>query len=136
MNEFLNKIKELCNSTIIYWLLVGITVFSVCYGASWLKNRYNSGTTAAADVVADQIKSAVQHQRAISSEVGTAEAGVSNLSERIGRGQAGIRNAQESVNSIEEAISEQRRIINECQQIIRDLQKGAAEQASNSKDPT
>ena len=136
MNDFLTKIKDLCNSTIAFWLLVGITVFGVCYGASWLKNRYNSGSSPTVDVAERQIESAREHQRAISSSLYEAETGAGNVSSRIEKSQAGVRNAQESANSIEEAISEQRRIINECQQIIRDLQKGAAEQASNSKNPT
>ena len=132
MNEFLNKIKELCNSTIVYWLLVGITVLGVCYGASWLKNRYNSGTTAAADVVADQIKSARDRERAIGQSLLEAETGAGDLSERIGRSQEGVRNAQESASNIEAAIAEQRRLIGECQSIIRDIQEGAAKETSNN----
>ena len=135
MNEFLNKIKEVCNSTIVYWLLIGITVFGVCYGASWLKNRYNSGATAAADVVADQIKSARDRDRAIGQSLLEAETGAGDLSERIGRSQEGVRNAQESTSNIEAAIAEQRRLIGECQQILERLLQGDEGQAGNSKDP-
>ena len=135
MNEFLNKIKELCNSTIVYWLLVGITVFGVCYGASWLKNRYNSGATAAADVVADQIKSARERERAIGQSLLEAETADGDLSERIGRSQEGVRNAQESASNIEAAIAEQRRLIGECQQILRGILEGNEGQAGNSKGP-
>ena len=136
MNDFLTKIKDLCNSTIAYWLLVGVTVFGVCYGASWLKNRYNSGATAAADVVADQIKSAREHQRTISGSLGEAEKGAGNLSERIEQSQAGIRSAQNAAIGIEAAIEEQRVLIGECQQILREILQGDEGQAGNSKDPT
>ena len=135
MNEFLNKIKELCNSTFVYWLLVGIAVFGVCYGASWLKNRYNSGATAAADVVADQIKSARERERAIGQSLLEAETGAGNVSSRIEKSQAGVRNAQESASNIEAAIAEQRRLIGECQQILERLLQGDEGQAGNSKDP-
>ena len=135
MNDFLTKIKDLCNSTIAYWLLVGITVFGVCYGASWLKNRYNSGATAAADVVADQIKSARERERAIRQSLLEAETGAGDLSERIGRSQEGVRNAQESASNIEAAIAEQRRLIGECQQILERLLQENEGQAGNSKDP-
>lgn len=135
MNEFLNKIKELCNSTVVYWLLVGITVFGVCYGASWLKNRYNSGATAAADAVADQIKSARERERAIGQSLLEAETGAGNVSSRIERSQAGVRNAQESASNIEAAIAEQRSLISECQQILRGILEGDEGQAGNSKDP-
>ena len=135
MNDFLTKIKELCNSTIVYWLLVGVTVFGVCYGASWLKNRYNSGTTAAADVVAGQIKSARERERAIGQSLLEAETGAGNMSSRIEKSQAGVRNAQESASNIEAAIAEQRRLIGECQQILRGILEGNEGQAGNSKDP-
>ena len=136
MNDFLTKIKELCNSTIVYWILVGITVFGVCYGASWLKNRYNSCATAAADVVADQIKSARERERAIGQSLLEAETGAGNVSSRIEKSQAGVRNAQESASNIEAAIEEQRRLIRECQQIIDSCLAGNEGQAGNSKDPT
>ena len=136
MNDFLTKVKDLCNSTVAYWLLVGITVFGVCYGASWLKNRYNSGSSAAADVVAGQIKSARERERTISGSLDEAEKGAGDVSSRIEQSQAGIRSAQNAAIGIEAAIEEQRRIIGECQQIIRDIQEGAEGQAGNSKDPT
>ena len=136
MNDFLTKIKDLCNSTIAFWLLVCITVFGVCYGASWLKNRYNSGTSPTADVAERQIESAREHQRTISGSLDEAEKGAGNLSDRIEQSQAGIRSAQNAAIGIEAAIEEQRRIIGECQQIIRDIQEGAEGQAGNSKDPT
>ena len=135
MNDFLTKIKELCNSTIVYWLLVGVTVFCVCYGASWLKNRYSGSELPAADVAKGQIESAREHQRAISGSLYEAETGAGDLSERIGRSQAGVRNAQESASNIEAAIEEQRRLIRECQQIIDSCLAGNEGQAGNSKDP-
>lgn len=136
MNDFLTKIKGLCNSTIAYWLLVGITVFGVCYGASWLKNRYNSSSSPTADTITEQIKSAQEHQRAAGESLHQAEERAGNLSERIEQSQAGIRSAQNAAIGIEAAIEEQRVLIRECQQIIRDIQEGAEGQAGNSKDPT
>lgn len=127
MNDFLAKIKELCNSTVVYWLLVGITVFGVCYGASWLKNRYNSGTSAAADVVAGQIESAREHQRAISSSLNEVKKGAGDVSNRIEKSQAGVRNAQESASNIEAAIEEQRRIIGECKSLLGKILEGNEE---------
>ena len=132
MNDFLTKIKELCNSTIVYWILVGVTVFGVCYGASWLKNRYSGSELPAADVAKGQIESAREHQRAISSSLYEAETGAGNVSSGIEKSQAGVRNAQESASNIEAAIAEQRRLIGECQSIIRDIQEGAAKETSNN----
>ena len=135
MNDFLTKIKELCNSTIVYWILVGVTVFGVCYGASWLKNRYSGSELPAADVAKGQIESAREHQRAISSSLYEAETGAGNVSSGIEKSQAGVRNAQESASNIEAAIEEQRRLIRECQQIIDSCIAGDEGQAGNSKDP-
>ena len=135
MNDFLTKIKELCNSTIVYWLLVGVTVFGVCYGASWLKNRYSGSELPAADVAKGQIESAREHQRAISISLYEAETGAGSVSSRIEKSQAGVRNAQESASNIEAAIAEQRRLIRECQQIIDSCIAGDEGQAGNSKDP-
>ena len=136
MNDFLTKIKDLCNSTIAFWLLVGITVFGVCYGASWLKNRYNSSSSPTADVAERQIESAREPQRTISGSLGEAEKGAGNLSERIEQSQAGIRSAQNAAIGIEAAIEEQRVLIGECQQILREILQGDEGQAGNSKDPT
>ena len=127
MNDFLTKIKELCNSTIVYWLLVGVTVFGVCYGASWLKNRYSGSELPAADVAKGQIESAREHQRAISSEVSEAETRAGDVSNRIGKSQAGIRNAQDSAGNIEAAIEEQRRIIGECKSLLGEILEGNEE---------
>ena len=124
MNDFLTKIKELCNSTIVYWLLVGVTVFGVCYGASWLKNRYSGSELPAADVAKGQIESAREHQRAISSEVSEAETRAGDVSNRIEKSQAGIRNAQDSAGNIEAAIEEQRRIIRECKSLLGEILEG------------
>ena len=135
MNEFFNKIKELCNSTIAFWLLVGITVFGVCYGASWLKNRYNSSSSATANTVTEQVKSAREHQRAISQSLDTAQEGAGSVSSRIEQSQAGVRNAQDAALGIEAAIAEQRRIIGECQSLVAKLLEKNEEQAGNSKDP-
>ena len=127
MNDFLTKIKELCNSTIVYWLLVSVTVFGVCYGASWLKNRYSGSELPAADVAKGQIESAREHQRAISSEVSEAETRAGDVSNRIERSQAGIRNAQDSAGNIEAAIEEQRRIIGECKSLLGKILEGNEE---------
>lgn len=135
MSDFLNKIKELLDSTAIYWLLVGITVFCVCYGASWLKNRYNSSSSATANVASDQIKSAREHLRTIGSSLDTAQEGAGSVSSRIEKSQAGIRNAQDAALGIEAAIAEQRRIIGECQQILDGLLQGNEKQTGNGKDP-
>ena len=127
MNDFLTKIKELCNSTIVYWLLVSVTVFGVCYGASWLKNRYSGSELPAADVAKGQIESAREHQRAISIEVSEAETRAGDVSNRIGKSQAGIRNAQDSAGNIEAAIEEQRRIIGECKSLLGKILEGNEE---------
>ena len=132
MNDFLTKIKELCNSTVVYWILVGVTVFGVCYGADYLKNRYNSSASATAATLAEQIKSAGEHQRAISSEVSEAETRASDVSNRIEKSQAGIRNAQDSAGNIEAAIEEQRRIIGECKSLLGEILEGNEEQAGDS----
>lgn len=124
MNDFLAKIKELCNSTVVYWILVSVTVFGVCYGADYLKNRYSGSELPAADVAKGQIESAREHQRAISSEVSEAETRAGDVSNRIGKSQAGIRNAQDSAGNIEAAIEEQRRIIGECKSLLGEILEG------------
>ena len=132
MNDFLTKIKELCNSTVVYWILVGVTVFGVCYGADYLKNRYSGSELPAADVAKGQIESAREHQRAISSEVSEAETRAGDVSNRIEKSQAGIRNAQDSAGNIEAAIEEQRRIIGECKSLLGKILEGNEEQAGDS----
>ena len=127
MNDFLTKIKELCNSTVVYWILVGVTVFGVCYGADYLKNRYSGSELPAADVAKGQIESAREHQRAISSEVSEAETRAGDVSNRIGKSQAGIRNAQDSAGNIEAAIEEQRKIIGECKSLLGEILEGNEE---------
>ena len=132
MNDFLTKIKELCNSTVVYWILVGVTVFGVCYGASWLKNRYNSGTSAAADVVADQIESAREHQRGISGSLSDVKERTGDLSERIEGSKNRIERAQVSVDDIGRALEKQRELIRECKRIVSDIQERDTKETSEN----
>lgn len=118
MNEiksFINRHNFVCYAVII----------AVCICVCWTISRRNrvcdNGVTA--NVVGQQIGTAISQQHEISAGIEDAQNTVSGIQTSVERSETAIDGAASTADDIERTIEEQRAIIAECQSILGDVRK-------------
>lgn len=125
MNELLEKIKAVFNSTVVYWFVVIAAVICVCYGVEYFRSQDVHDNGVSVDRVGKQIEQVGEKQRDISDGMQRAESAAGSVAGSIGESQEGIRAAEDTADRIDATIAEQRDIIADCKRIIAEVRSRA-----------
>lgn len=125
MNELLEKIKAVFNSTAVYWIVVIAVVIGICYGVEIFRSQDVHDNGVSVDRVGKQIEQVGDKQRDISNGLQRAESAAGSVTGSIGESQERIRAAQDAAGRIDATIKEQRDIIADCQRIIAEVRSRA-----------